>query len=180
MKTKCLPSPLERSHECVHSIGHQYYISTLVPSPEMFLLWLLHYHHCCGNTQCWEVGGAGLINCPFFSVVTPDLNGSSVRRIMLSGTCSCLGSKGGEIPVQPSQARNNENGLLCFRHTSVKGEQELLFGALFESHILKRQEKVLQLRRKGVNLGCGPGKKKKWICYNSIFTMGWHQSVLLM
>lgn len=36
MKTKCLPAPPERSHECVHSSGHQYYISTLVPSPEMF------------------------------------------------------------------------------------------------------------------------------------------------
>lgn len=38
MKTKCLPVPPERLHECVHSSGHQYYINTLVPSPEMFSL----------------------------------------------------------------------------------------------------------------------------------------------
>lgn len=160
MKTKCLPSPLERSHECVHSIGHQYYISSLVPSPEMFLLWLLHYHHCCGNTQCWEVGGAGLINSPFFSVVTPDLNGSSVRRIMLSSTCSCLGSRGRKIPVQPSQACNNENGLLCFRHASVKGEQELLFGTLFESHILKTTRKSVTVEEEGSEPWLWPRKNK--------------------
>lgn len=43
--------------------------------------------------------------------------------------------------MQPSQASNNENGLLCFRHASVEGEQELLFGALFESHVLKNDKK---------------------------------------
>lgn len=39
--------------------------------------------------QCWEVGGARLINFPFFPVVTPDLNGSSVVRVRVCGGDPC-------------------------------------------------------------------------------------------
>lgn len=136
VKTKCLPSPPERSHECVHSRGHQYYISSLVPSPErVSALTPLRYHH------CWEVGGARLINSPFFSVVTPDLNGSSVRWIMLSGTCACLGGVcvgGGERSLCSQVKPVTMRMVYCVSVTWDKeGEPELLFSALLESHILK-------------------------------------------
>lgn len=116
------------------------------------LLWFLHYHHCNGNTQCWEVRGARLINFPFFPVVTPDLNGTSVWWIRLSGTGVRFG--GGSLlsqvkpvtvrivyyvsDIQASLGMKRVSGgycsVLCLNHTSWKW-----------------QEKVLKLRRKVVN-----------------------------